>query len=229
MNRTTLLFRILTFVLTLVAFGCRREPRLGSEYECPCDTSIAGMKEWYFFKTGTWWVYRERNGGMLDTVTVYEHSEGISSGGFDAFSYRESHSYDHYDIQYWYNSSFDASNGVDPNCISRRLAKSRYRPGDYVGECKPFLYPIYDGNFVEISGYSNDGPHTGLSSLSFPFLLNIENGNDLDSLMKWKLDADLSMGGQPTTFMIQKNKGIIQAEYPDSNQVWELVSSHIIQ
>jgi hypothetical protein len=187
------------------------------------------MKEWYFFKTGTWWVYRERNGGMLDTVTVYEHSEGISSGGFDAFSYGESHSYDHYDIQYWYNSSFDGENGVDPNCINRRLSKSRYRPGDYVGQCEPFLYPIYNGNKGGILGFLDDGTHSGWTYLSYPYSITYESGEMLDSLMRWEVDTDISMNGPPAVYIIQKNKGIIQAEYPDSNQVWELVSSHIIQ
>ena len=59
---------------------CKHEP---PEQTCQYDSSLEEMKKWYFFKTGSYWIYEEVNSGARDTVTVYFHEEGVSSGGFD--------------------------------------------------------------------------------------------------------------------------------------------------
>lgn len=57
--------------LSLLCVGlsrCKHEP---PEQPCQYDSSLEEMKKWYFFKTGSYWIYEEVNSGARDTVTVY--------------------------------------------------------------------------------------------------------------------------------------------------------------
>jgi hypothetical protein len=53
-------------------FSCRHEPPGEASNNCAYDCSLEEMKNYYFFKTGTWWVYEEVDTGVLDTLQVYE-------------------------------------------------------------------------------------------------------------------------------------------------------------
>lgn len=229
MNSTSLYFKALLLLYAVVLLACQHERTGDNAGEtCPYDTSLAGMKEWYYFKTGSWWIYQEENTGMMDTVRVYDDFEGFSTNGYDAFSHKVSHSYDGYNIEYYYNSSWDGQSEVNPDCICKQMHKSRFRPGDYVGECSPFLYPNYNGNRGAILDVVNGIWFQGRTTLSFP--MSIEIGNNIYSnCAKWKVDADISMNGDSATYILSKNIGIIQIEYPQSNQLWNLLDWHVIQ
>jgi hypothetical protein len=213
----------LFFLFFALLLSCKK-PQPHEPQESICDDSLENMKDWYFFKTGSWWIYREENTGMVDTVTVYSYSE--SANHVYMFTH---HTHDGYDIRYRYNSSWDRECYPLTNCTCKQINKSRTRPGDFVGDCFPFLYPIYEGNTNGIYGWVDDGEHWGHSVVHLQNQSFIIEEDTIGTPVRWDVDTDISMNGQPAVYYFIKNIGMVQMEYPDSSQVWKLYQWQVIQ
>jgi hypothetical protein len=212
----------LFFLLLLVC--CKHEP---PPKICQYDSSVEEMKKWYYFKTGTWWVYQEQNTGDYDTVTVFDHEEGLSQGGYDFFNYYVHHSHDGFDVNYYFNSSYSIHCLSTSECTCHKVLRSRYEPGNFVGDGWIFLYPLIEGNYSYL--ISSDGLEGGKTLMSnFADTLSLFE-NNYTHVAHWIVDLDGSMGDIPGEYDIAENFGIIKAKYPELNEIWELKESFIIQ
>jgi hypothetical protein len=216
----------LFFLFFALLLSCKK-PQPNEPQESIGDDSLENMKDWYFFKTGSWWIYREENTGMVDTVTVYSYSEALYGENNLAIESFEWHSHDNHSVVYRFNA-IDECN-LHPECKCLYIQRSRSKPGDFVGAFNAFTYPMLDQNYHSIFAYVNGGVYEGYCTLSYPFLPFIINADTLTETAKWNIEADISMNGQPATYTIAKNIGIVEIEYPDSNYVWKLVDWHVLQ
>ena len=216
----------LFFLFFALLLSCKK-PQPHEPQESICDDSLENMKDWYFFKTGSWWIYREENTGMVDTVTVYSYSETPYGENNLVIESIEWHSHDNHSVVYYLDQSIVDICNLIPSCNCFYIERSRYIPGDFVGAFYAFTYPMLDQNYVSIFEYVNGGVYEGYSTLSYPYLPFIINADTLTETAKWNVEADISMNGQPATYTIVKNIGIVEIEYPDSNYVWKLVDWRI--
>lgn len=106
---------------------------------------VRQLKEYTYFKEGSYWVYADSATGDLDSMFVYyaDEGEGVDGNGeryywFNCFIYstRDSFEYHH-----WFHSSWT---GRDP--YRSKLFRIKTKPGDNVGETIIFEYPVVPGN-----------------------------------------------------------------------------------
>jgi hypothetical protein len=153
--RTILLVAFLS-LLALALVTCRKpDPDPEPPAVCQYDSSVEEMKKWYYFKTGTWWVYQEQTTGALDTITVYYDWEGFNTSGTEGFETWCTSSYDGFNYKYYFNSSYSIHCLTAPACNCHKVGRAKTMPGNFVGEGWLFLYPLIEGNYTYLVGYPN--------------------------------------------------------------------------
>jgi len=215
-------------LLCMVLANCRHDPDPEPE-SCEYDSSVEEMKKWYYFKTGTWWVYQEQTTGDLDTVTVYYDWEGQSSGGFDGFEWYGSSSYDGFNYKYRFNASFSIHCITRAQCNCNKVNRSKTQPGNFVGDADIFLFPMIKGNYNNIHGFPDGENTSGTTTLTDTEVSMTIDGNVINEIVKWNVTTDQSIAGYPSIYSIAKNIGIVQMEFLHSSENWSLVEFNIIQ
>lgn len=186
--------------------------------------SIHDMQDWYYFKTGTYWVYQEKYSGRIDTITVYEDFAGVNYSYW--FYFRCVSSLDGFRNTYWVDSTYSRSCLNAPDCICHRVYRSKWRPEDanYIGESVPFAYGHYYGNFV-----AQPNVIEGLSYLTtFYNKLNFENQN-FKEVVTWDVHGDSSENDTHVEYLVARNVGIIEKINYDLNEDWRLIDYFVIQ
>jgi hypothetical protein len=65
---------LLLMALCVVCSRCKHlRDENHKELECTYNGSFEGLKEWYYYKVGTYWIYEDINSGVRDTLTVFEN------------------------------------------------------------------------------------------------------------------------------------------------------------
>ena len=193
--------------------------------------SIHDMQDWYYFKTGTYWVYQEKYSGRIDTITVYEDFAGVNYSYWFVFEARSS--LDQFRYTYRADSTYSTYCLAHPECQCHRVYRSKWRPEDtnWVGESQIFVFPHYVGNFNNVSASYNFGvdPINGHTSLTQIFhKLKFEN-NPYSDVVQWDVDIDNSEDDKRTSYFIAKNVGIIEKINYDLNEDWRLIDYFVIQ
>jgi len=192
--------------------------------------SIHDMQDWYYFKTGTYWVYQEKYSGRIDTITVYEDFAGVNYSYW--FYFRCVSSLDGFRNTYWVDSTYSTNCLAHPECHCHRVYRSKWRPEDsnWVGESGLFVFPSYVGNFNNVSHSDYHAvPNIGKSTLSNLFnKLNFQN-NYFIEVIQWEVDIDRSEQNDRTEYFIAKNVGIIEKINYDLNEDWRLIDYFVIQ
>jgi len=215
-------------LLCMVLANCRHDPDPEPEF-CEYDSSVEEMKKWYYFKTGTWWVYQEQTSGDLDTITVYYDWAGTNSDGTVGFETWGNSSYDDFNYKYNFNSSFSIGCLTAKECTCHKVKRAKTMPGNFVGEGQIFLYPLIEGNYNNIHGFP-DGQGTAGTTTTIDVDEQFLIGTDtIDDVVKWNVTTDQSMEGWPSVYQIAKHLGIVQREHPHTNEIWMLVDYQIIQ
>lgn len=107
--------------------------------------------------------------------------------------------------------------------------KSKYRPGNYIGEDKCFFIQYMKGASAKNTGniYYNgnkiiveDIIESGYSNGTLTFDGRTVKIHELSAIVE---------GIQPTNHYYSRGVGLIRKELLDSNQVWNLVNYHIEQ
>ena len=212
---------IIAALICLLLTMCKKDPEKEPAAICQHDSSVEGMKEWYYFRTGTWWVYQEQTTGELDTITVYYDWEGTNSTGTVGFEWYARSSWDGYDQFYTFNDSYSIHCLSTDECTCNKLERARGRVGDFVGAGRIFLYPLIEGNYTA----SNGGWCT---------LETIHNSYELNSttyanVAEWDIPVDGSEDEVHTKYWISENFGIIRRKNLSLNTDWVLINSSIIQ
>jgi hypothetical protein len=214
---------LLFSVVVLALLGCKKDTT-----SCPstgatnCE-DIQNVKNFFYFKVGSYWVYEEETSGDLDTVYVTEASENPTNYDFDVRVYST-----YQDYYYHFSPEYFPGNGCPDNgSICKRclyVKRSKYKPGDFVDEVKCFFFTpdignqdvnwsvLYPSNKVRIESVESEYQ---LGTLNFErtFMIHEEHSYMDDY--------------QPTNHFISENVGLIRKELLDSNNVWNLIDYYI--
>ncbi len=198
---------------------CTTCPTVGTDCE-----DIQNVKNFFAFKVGSWWVYEEETSGVRDSVYVTEYQNDPSNYNFDVRVYS---TYQDYYYHYWpeFSSGAQSCNESGITCTScLRVQRSKYRPGDFVGQgrCFIFIPRIGDFEYVPNVEYANNkivindiDSSTQIDSFNFGKTVKVHEYNTYVE------------GIQPTNHYFSEGVGLVRKELLDSSQVWNLVNYHI--
>ncbi len=131
---------------------CRHDPEADPT---PCDcgqvTTIDELREWAFFKEGTYWIYEEETTLTRDTFTVVDSHDFITTQGNVQFDYGTYRSSDGYFYWFWFNEGWTAHDCNNGCCDCRRLWCDKYISGDADGEDVLLTFPTFVGSYSGIS------------------------------------------------------------------------------
>lgn len=210
-------------LITLVS--CRKDKTISfcelHPEEC---VDIREVKEYFYFKLGSYWLYQEENSGQLDFTYVVET---FSDSGTYYFDTKLHSDFDTYDYRYWPGGGATTDeNIVEKSKRSTIIYKAKTKPGDFVSEsyCFPF-YP-YEGNWVYSYGGEPYGYNNILSVFKIYDSLEIV-GKEFSDVVCLYEEHTASENKQPTYHYYAKGVGLIKKELVDSNQIWNLIDYHI--
>jgi len=213
--------RIHLFLISLLAIsGCKKH----DDYDGMKPPLLIPdeVKSYSLFQPGTYWVYIDSVSERVDSVYVYETSHSYDTVEYfnklrvyEIYVVKMRSAMDGYDYIFEVNTtySYNKENMFD-------VFHEKYKPGDYVGRGLLYLYPPVIGQ---------DMPYFG-THLMVKNIINsyIQNGVTYADVIQIYHDIGIEVSKNVTNF-IARDYGIIRKEYADSNQVWKLTRSHIIQ
>lgn len=231
MNRHTLISIVIG--CTAIFSGCKPDDSDNwTRYEY-----LDEARDYIYFKTGTWWVYKRIPGGDLDTFDViksfidtikltgdgntlyYEYLDWTAKSRLDDYSYKFSR-----------GSTIlpDPSYASDYMMRTKAYAWNKSRPGDFSGEPRIFVYP-FDTNWVVQGAVSNiqlinELPVIQVQNITYNDVKRFEVSNDATFIYD-----DLGRSGGVVQYYWAPHVGIVKKEHMTKDIVWELIDSHIIQ
>ncbi len=219
--RRMLLF---AFVLLLVT-SCKKDPPTSYCSENPgACVDVRDVKDYFYFKIGSYWVYEEETSGERDSVYVIETASDPTSVLFGTTKYS---TYDGYDYRYWTKgvSSSVKNNVARKSEKTTRVVSAKFKSGDYVAEATCFLfYPVtglwtysYGGTGIVENVLIVDTVYNNLSIEDMTF-------NDVVCI---KEEHTVIEESQPTVHYYSPKIGLVKKELLTDNEVWNLVKYHI--
>jgi hypothetical protein len=224
--RQIILF-VLSLALALSLVKCKHEPMIDPNGpQCGEATTIDEMMEWVYFKTGTYWVYREQNSGTLDTVTVYYDYNGVHPSGNRDFVVKMRSSLDGYTYEYWFNDAWSGDCDLLPSCFCRVVDCDKYVPGDYAGGNHVFIFPLKVGNQVGQGGYNLEfGPSKIVAHYQNDSIQNFEFTNVFEIHQAYSPQHNY----EQSSYKIVNRIGIVQKSIPEYSENWEIIDYHVHQ
>ncbi|MFT6502332.1 MAG: hypothetical protein ACJASQ_002458 [Crocinitomicaceae bacterium] len=215
---------ILLVFCALLLLGCKKDEPI------PCQETgnkncedIQNVKNFFYFKVGSYWVYEEETSGDLDTIYVTEASENPSNYDFDVRVYS---TYEGYFYHYWPEySPVPGTNEYGIVCKTCLFIKrSKYKPGDYVGEATScFFVPIVG---TEETNWTVLYPSNKVRITSIDSVFDI-GGIEFDRTITVHEEHSHMNNYSPTNHYLSENVGLTRKELIDSNQVWNLIDYYI--
>lgn len=179
---------------------------------------VRQLKEFTYFKEGSYWVYEDSATGDLDSMFVHyaDDGEGLNSDNekyywFNCFIYSTRDSFEYH---YTFHSSWSTSNPY-----RSFVFREKTKPGDNVGQTRFVDFPFVLGRYFFWS-YDSIQTHDVLDSVT----LSAETYHDIAIITHTNDDSEQS----PTEYWVAQNVGIIRYEVADSNRIWRLVRKHIV-
>lgn len=201
----------------------------------PCDcgevNTIDELREWAYFKEGTYWIYEEETTLARDTFTVVNSHDFITDQGNVQFDYETYRSSDGYFYWFWFNEGWTAYDCNNDCCDCRRLWCDKYKAGDADGEDVLLTFPTFIGSYSYLWGQGEGGKTEVLnffdsfsnSGYTFSSVALYNNNNSV-------LDqATQNLNWYATKYYYSKGFGIIRKEIEESNEVWDLIEFNIVQ
>lgn len=185
------------------------------------------MKQWVLFKPGTYWIYEEENTGYIDTVTVTEYFDGLSSGGFAAFGCVMHSSFDGYNYDYWFNNSYSRSCDWSEECMCHKVFCSKSKPGDFVGDDRAFIFPLKEGNYLGLSW--GGGDYGYVTTTIYPILIITTDLQEYSNCAEFTIDNAVQHGWTKVRLYLKANIGIVRKDLTEMNEKWNLIDYVIVQ
>ncbi len=222
-------FLMILFIIC-TSTQCRKTPPTESSISCDSVNSVyipEDMKARFYFKEGTYWIYKNINTGETDSVWVYISNNGIGTVNRKVYSYGwnkcyEVFFYQTYNKKYFNQGIYYEQIGIslypkDGNNLTNEIFEiQQLSPAtNYRGS-----YHIY----VEGNEYFND---QGAVIQNLDSIITSEN-----SVYKDILNIYYPFGTTRDIYnnmYYSKNIGLIKFELSSDNSVWELIRFHIIQ
>ncbi len=224
MNLNKILF-ILIFLFILV--GCiKDEPiTIPPTYYLPDN-----FKNWIYFKTGTYWIYKNDTTGIEDSIVVNESYNDIESM-IGINQYNESK------IMYYYEDITMVSYSYTENIKYHESAFIYINDPHAIGiSCTfakwdiTFGWPAYN-NTLEFIYEPVLNSKLGRTSVSAIFDTLIVAGKLYFNVIQINDTLNTLDGGYPTYYYFAKNYGLIKKEIMETSEVveWNLIRYNIVQ
>ena len=207
------------FIILLLAIGCKKDEPVKSGVELIGQETL----DWVFYKSGSYWIYRDSLSGIYDTLVIIEHI-------FDtAYAYPP-------DSQLWYpNTKFQSVRSYYDTNNYYSLSEEGLTAG--AAFTKILLdssrHIIFDNEHLTLGVETNihnleNEIISSTTYLKYYDLLYV-NGKAYNSVRKILVKDHLI--GLKFEYYMAKNNGIIMLrERGDTlNRVWKLIESNVIQ
>lgn len=215
---------ILLSVITLL-FSCRKDDEIYY-----CDThkedcvKITDVKNYFFFKEGSYWVYEEEGSGILDSVHVTQAYSDSSSFKFDV---KTLSSYDSCDYHYWPKNAWCDSCLVEKDRHTINIYKSKIKLGDSLSGGYCFMFYPYNGLWMFSDGGDPWGENNVLEIKNVFDTLQI-NGMQFSNVICFSDKHTVNEGQQETRHYYCSGIGLVKKELVGSSQTWNLKSYNIV-
>lgn len=178
------------------------------------------FKDWGTFKSGTYWVYKEDNLNLYDTIKIYKStSEYIQTDKSSLNHFWEN-------INSYFFSTRQIDSGyfrVSSSSGVVAMIHENIDLGEHLRRCILVEPPPVQGDAI------NNG-HVGQYVLFDTIFSTYKLGNlEFNNVVRANDNFNYFYLGTPTLFYSVKNIGIIRKEFPEYNQVWNLVDYQIVQ
>jgi hypothetical protein len=223
-------------LLAAICAVCSRCKHIPPPEPCECGevNTLEELKQWAYFKTGTYWVYEEETSHVLDTFMVLNSHDFVTSQGNEQFDYEMLRTRDQYYYRFWFNEGWSALDCNNDCCECRRLWCSKYRPGDADGQSPLLTFPTFVGSYAYLG--SGDGDYGKVEVVDFLSQLPISSSMFYDVVVE--LNTNSVLDQNPSTFTNEyyqvkyyfaKGFGIIRKEIIETNEIWNLIDYQILQ
>lgn len=228
------LFSIL--LSTLLFSGCKK-----FEYEAYFEEPpkpLEDLPAYSYFKTGTYWIYKDSASGIEDSVYVFHDTTysyyntgtaGVNAGNYNFY---ESRAYSYSDTYYYYykiDMGYYGGNKVP-------VWRDKFKPGDYVGQSF-LMFNSFDPS-INLYAYTSPGVITckgyadSMNILGNVYL-NVVHFNDTKNASE-NISTPFGSINPATDFYIAKNIGIVKKHVYDTifntiNKTDNLIRYHIVQ
>ena len=194
--------------------------------ECTTCQSVLEAKDYFLFKTGSWWVYEEETTHERDSMYVILANNDPNSYGFECNikSSLTDYTYFYWPVYYENINGCSASIPIHKRCLYIRREKAKFQ--DDLGESDVFFINYKTGDFIYAGANGLSCPNNTLTVGLVMDEYVIQNDTFGKTVRMDEL-CDYAEGRQPTKFYYTKGVGIVRKEFIDSNQVWNLVNYYI--
>ncbi|MBL7889224.1 MAG: hypothetical protein JNL24_06705 [Bacteroidia bacterium] len=218
-------FVFIVFVFTLLLFNSCGKFEYEKYYEVP-PAPLADLPAYSYFKTGTYWVYKDSASGVEDSVYVFADTSYLyhqtnttqEEGDYMFYGFR---AYSNYDSCVYYYSISMGNYILTTKEVGALLRK--YKQTDYIGATYTMTNRFIDGD--QIIYYAAQG--ITYYKQSYDSLLI--GTNVFRNVVKFHHTKDETMELSPSNVYFSKHVGLVRKEKLSTNQIWELVRYQVIQ
>ncbi|MCK6648418.1 MAG: hypothetical protein L6Q66_02075 [Bacteroidia bacterium] len=212
------------FLSTIILISCEKFD-YEKYYEQPPDP-LEDLPSYSYFKTGTYWIYKDSVTNALDSIYVFADTNYLyhqtnttqEEGDYMFYGFR---AYSSYDSCIYYYSISMGNYILSTREVGALLRK--YKQTDYIGATYLMTNRFIEGD--QIGYYAAQG--ITYYKQSYDSLLI--GTNVFRDVVKFHHTKDETMELSPSNVYFSKHVGLIRKEKLNTNQVWELVRYQIIQ
>ena len=222
---TALAFLLVVFVFPCV-HSCRHDDLIPfCELHPDQCYKIDEVKEFLYFKDGSYWVYEEETTGELDSMYVIGSENYPNSYYFSTTIHSQ---LDSYDYEYWsiLGTGCPDTGLVQDGLRCTHIKKLKGKPGDFVSETYVFFYWAEKGDFMTNWVYQHPDNAVLVKEVLSTYDLSGETYQDVYVVEE---EYDASENKQHTMHYYARNHGLVRKELLDSGEVWNLVRYNLVQ
>jgi hypothetical protein len=176
------------------------------------------LKDWGAFKQGTWWVYEEENLKIRDSIFIYNYE--------DQFSRTEVENHFEQSVRCFLASTRQVDSGYFFYAHSNpgiQLRNDKFYNGENSKKCYLVVPPPVQGETISTGSTSQ---FTVFDTI-YPMLQ--VGDHEFTNVVRANNNMNLFYNGTPTLIYSAKHIGIVRKEFPEYNQVWNLIKYNIVQ
>jgi hypothetical protein len=220
--------KYLVLLLISIAFTqCRKDEPIPFCEEFPDQcVEMERIKDHYYFKKDSWWVYEEQNTGAIDSQWVEKSWLNSNNKEFDMVIRSSRHDYD---LHRWTHLLTPAKNN---DVVEKRkvayIERSKTKAGDFVGTSFIGLFTPVEGEWIY---------NSSLSPAFYDNILIIDkiykeysvSGVVFENTIKINEEHTITEQNQKTVHYYSEKVGLVRKELLDSNENWLLLKYDVQQ
>lgn len=212
------------FLSTIILISCEKFD-YEKYYEQPPDP-LEDLPSYSYFKTGTYWIYKDSVTNALDSIYVFADTNYLyhqtnttqEEGDYMFYGFR---AYSSYDSCIYYYSISMGNYILSTREVGALLRK--YKQTDYIGATYLMTNRFIEGD--QIGYYAAQGMTYFSSFLDIYFI----EQNQYEKVAQFYHTKNETDSLHATLYRIGKNIGVLEKRRIDNTKVWKLINSHIIQ